>query len=78
MGKRGHFVVNNFSGRGNFRGQYFGEIFRRAIFRVVILQGAIFLVPNAILACTAILGSVLGLFGHIRVLFKSILTHIHP
>ena len=29
------------------------------------------------LACKVILGSVSGIFRHIRVLFKSILTHIH-
>ena len=34
-------------GEGGGGGKYFGEKFQWAIFRVIIFQGAIFLVPNA-------------------------------
>ena len=40
-------ILRGWCGGGGGGGKYFGEIFQWAIFRVIIFQGAIFLVPNA-------------------------------
>ena len=85
MGKRGNFAVDNFSRGGNFtvgRGWGGGAIFRGNIpvsnFPGDNLPRGNFRSTKCYLACTAILGSISGLFRHIRALFKSIRMHIHP